>query len=226
MAEPVRRELRISHPPLEPIVRDGKIREQIELESKGRREYRKKWGYITQPETTEFYDLKRNNQKLREIQHGRNQNVNLREYDGHGESFFVSKQMFKTLLDTCRCGRKRTNTHALKCLQKPKNTYEKTDDEEEDEEIEKQRKRQGREKRGTKDGSGGSRREGEDDGEGEAKTVSSYIPKVPPLSSGMYGWPHNRFVAMEKTTYYVSPRYTMPGHQIVDCHPYNNIILG
>uniref|UniRef100_A0A182NKE1 Uncharacterized protein n=1 Tax=Anopheles dirus TaxID=7168 RepID=A0A182NKE1_9DIPT len=226
MAEPVRRELRITHPPLEPIVRDGKIREQIELESKGRREYRKKWGYITQPETTEYYDLKRNNAKLREIQQTRNQNVNLREYDGHGESFFVSRQMFKTLLDTCRCGRKRTNTHALKCLQKPKNTYEKTDDEEEDEEYEKQRK--GRErKRREAEGSGASGRSsrGADADAGE-KTVSSYIPKVPTLSSGMYGWPHNRFVAMEKTTYYVSPRYTMPGHPIVDSHPYNNIILG
>uniref|UniRef100_A0A182LTK3 Uncharacterized protein n=1 Tax=Anopheles culicifacies TaxID=139723 RepID=A0A182LTK3_9DIPT len=224
MTEPVRRELRISHPPLEPIVRDGKIREQIELESKGRREYLKKWGYITQPETTEFYDLKRNNQKLREIQQARQQNVNLREYDGHGESFFVSKQMFKTLLDTCRCGRKRTNTHALKCLQKPKNTYEKTDDEEEDEEIEKERKRQ--ENRG-KGSSGGSRREQQDTVvDASERTVSSYIPKVPTLSSGMYGWPHNRFVAMEKTTYYVSPRYTMPGHPIVDSHPYNNIILG
>ncbi|XP_049294675.1 uncharacterized protein LOC125769832 [Anopheles funestus] len=226
MAEPVRRELRISHPPLEPIVRDGKIREQIELESKGRREYLKKWGYITQPETTEFYDLKRNNQKLREIQQARQQNVNLREYDGHGESFFVSRQMFKTLLDTCRCGRKRTNTHALKCLQKPKNTYEKTDDEEEDEEIEKQRKKK-EGKRGGRSESGGSRGRTQDSAVdvGE-QTVSSYIPKVPPLSSGMYGWPHNRFVAMEKTTYYVSPRYTMPGHPIVDSHPYNNIILG
>ncbi|XP_053665625.1 uncharacterized protein LOC128714769 [Anopheles marshallii] len=226
MTEPVRRELRISHPPLEPIVRDGKIREQIELESKGRREYLKKWGYITQPETTEYYDLKRNNQKLREIQQARQQNVNLREYDGHGESFFVSKQMFKTLLDTCRCGRKRTNTHALKCLQKPKNTYEKTDDEEEDEEMEKQRKkREG--KRGMGGGSaGGGRREQDSVVDAGEPTVSSYIPKVPTLSSGMYGWPHNRFVAMEKTTYYVSPRYTMPGHPIVDSHPYNNIILG
>lgn len=164
------------------LPRPPSSREQIELESKGRREYRKKWGYITQPATTEFYDLKRNNQKLREIQQARNQNVSLREYDGHGESFFVSKQMFKTLLDTCRCGRKRTNTHALKCLQKPKNTYEKTDDEEEDEELEKQRKQQQqREGRRAKNGSGGSGREGEKD----VETVSSYIPKVPTLSSGI-----------------------------------------
>ncbi|XP_058124201.1 uncharacterized protein LOC131282036 [Anopheles ziemanni] len=223
MTEPVRRELRILHPPLEPIVRDGKIREQIELESKGRREYRKKWGYITQPETTEFYDLKRNNQKLRELQKDRHQNINLREYDGHGDSFFVSRQMFKTLLETCRCGRKRTNTHALKCLQKPKNTYEKTDDEEEEEEeLERQRKVVEGYKREAS-GTSGSTHSGAD---GKEKTVSSYIPKVPPLSSGMYGWPQNRFVSMERTTYYISPRYTMPGHRIVDCQPYNNIILG
>ncbi|XP_052861235.1 uncharacterized protein LOC128268236 [Anopheles cruzii] len=210
MTEPVRRELRILHPPLEPIVRDGKIREQIELESKGRREYRKKWGYITQPETTEFYDLKHNNQKLRDMQLAHNRNVNLREYDGHGESFFVSRQMFKTLLDTCRCGRKRTNTHALKCLQKPKNTYEKTDDE--DDEV--------------VNHSGADSKRCRKGIPSPEKTVSSYIPKVPPLSSGMYGWPQNRFVAMERTTYYVSPRYTMPGHPIVDSQPYNNIILG
>ncbi|XP_058053336.1 uncharacterized protein LOC131205307 [Anopheles bellator] len=213
MTEPVRRELRILHPPLEPIVRDGKIREQIELESKGRREYRKKWGYITQPETTEFYDLKHNNQKLRDMQLARNRNVNLREYDGHGESFFVSRQMFKTLLDTCRCGRKRTNTHALKCLQKPKNTYEKTDDEDEDEEV-------------VKHSGADSKRCRKGVPSREKTVVSSYIPKVPTLSSGMYGWPQNRFVAMERTTYYVSPRYTMPGHPIVDSQPYNNIILG
>ncbi|XP_050094184.1 uncharacterized protein LOC126576921 [Anopheles aquasalis] len=223
MTEPVRRELRILHPPLEPIVRDGKIREQIELESKGRREYLKKWGYITKPETTEFYDLKRNNQKLRDIQLERNRSVNLREYDGHGESFFVSRQMFKTLLDTCRCGRKRTNTHALKCLQKPKNTYEKTDDEEEDEE---EAERQPKDRGARAGGRSSEERPERSEQPGGEKTVSSYIPKVPTLSSGMYGWPQNRFVAMERTTYYVSPRYTMPGHPIVDSQPYNNIILG
>ncbi|EDS34200.1 conserved hypothetical protein [Culex quinquefasciatus] len=179
------------HPSMEPVVRDGKIREQIELESKVRQEYQKKWGFINQPRMTEYFDLKKNNQRLKEL---------------HQQLVFVSRQMFKTLLDTCRCGRKKvTNSHALKCLQKSKSTYEKTDDEEEDE-------------------------------EGDAKKVetadtasdksTNYIPKVPPVSSGMYGWPQNRFVAMEKTTYYISPRYTMPGHPIVDSHPYSAIILG
>ncbi|KXJ73808.1 hypothetical protein RP20_CCG007061 [Aedes albopictus] len=191
------------HPSMEPIVRDGKIREQIELESKVRREYQKKWGFITEPESTEYFDLKKNNQRLKELQQQKNQKVNLHEYNGHGESYFVSKQMFKTLLDTCRCGRKKVcNLHALKCLQKPKSTYEKTDDEEEEEEQD----------------------AGKDDASSDKST--NYIPKVPVLSSGMYGWPQNRFVAMERTTYYISPRYTMPGHPIVDSHPYSNIILG
>ncbi|XP_055529738.1 uncharacterized protein LOC129721324 [Wyeomyia smithii] len=189
---------------MEPIVRDGKIREQIELENKVRREYPKKWGFITQPEVTEYMNLKKNNQRLKEIQQQKGQKVNLREYDGHGESYFLSKQMFKTLLDTCRCGRKKVaNVHALKCLEKPKSIYEKTDDEEEEEAKQEPAKK---------------------DDSGENNT--SYIPKVPVLSSGMYGWPQNRFVAMERTTYYISPRYTMPGYPIVDCQPYHNIILG
>ncbi|XP_055621032.1 uncharacterized protein LOC129765159 [Toxorhynchites rutilus septentrionalis] len=194
-----------AHPSIEPIVRDGKIREQIDLENKVRREYQKKWGFINQPEMTDYLNLKKNNQRLKEKHLQQNKKVNLHEYDGHGESYFVSKQMFKSLLDTCRCGRKKVATmHALKCLQKPKSTYEKTDDEEEAEEDDQKAKA-----KDTQDANG-----------------SNYIPKVPVLSSGMYGWPRNRFVAMERTTYYISPRYTMPGNAIVDCQPYNNIILG
>ncbi|XP_058830083.1 uncharacterized protein LOC131689188 [Topomyia yanbarensis] len=191
------------HPSMEPIVRDGKIREQIELENKVRREYQKKWGFMTRPEATDYLNLKKNNQRVKELYQSQQQKINMHEYNGHGESFFVSNQMFKSLLDTCRCGRKKvTNMHALKCLEKPKSTYEKTDDEnEESEQLFKQ-----------KDASNDKN--------------NSYIPKVPTLSSGMYGWPKNRFVAMERTTYYISPRYTMPGHPIVDCQPYSNIILG
>ncbi|XP_058465886.1 uncharacterized protein LOC131439186 [Malaya genurostris] len=191
------------HPSMEPIVRDGKIREQIELENKVRREYQKKWGFMIEPKTTEHLNLKRNNQRLKELYQSQGQKINMHEYNGHGESYFVSKQMFKHLLDTCRCGRKKvTNMHALKCLEKPKSTYEKTDDEDEEDEHETEQKNVNNDK------------------------IGSYIPEVPTLSSGMYGWPKNRFVAMERTTYYISPRYTMPGNRIVDCQPYSNIILG
>ncbi|XP_053687140.1 uncharacterized protein LOC128736676 [Sabethes cyaneus] len=196
---------RIQQNSMEPIVRDGKIREQIELENKVRREYPKKWGFITQPETTDYMNLRKNNQRLKDLHQQKGEKITIREYDGHGESYFLSRQMFKTLLDTCRCGRKKVaNMHALKCLEKPKTVYEKTDDEEEEEDTKKdQVKKEKLEEKST-----------------------SYIPKVPTLSSGMYGWPQNRFVEMERTTYYISPRYTMPGYPIVDCHPYHNIILG
>ncbi|XP_055611336.1 uncharacterized protein LOC129757946 [Uranotaenia lowii] len=210
-APPTHTSDRAMHSSMEPVVRDGKIREQIELESKVRHDYQKRWGFMTQPETTEYFDLKKNNKKLKDMHQRHAQKVNVHEYDGHGESHFVSKQMFKTLIDTCRCGRKKvTNMHALKCLQKSKSTYEKTDDEDEEQEDDKD----------------------VDDGRSSVagSTVSdksaNYIPQVPVKSSGMYGWPQNRFVEMEKSTYYISPRYTMPGHPIVDSQPYHNIILG
>lgn len=45
------------------------------------------------------------------------------EYDvehGGGESRFFSKDMYNELVAKCRCGRPRTGTHFLKCLQKVK----------------------------------------------------------------------------------------------------------
>lgn len=40
------------------------------------------------------------------------------KYTNHGDSYFVSKNMYKVLMETCRCGREKTNGHILKCLQK------------------------------------------------------------------------------------------------------------
>lgn len=41
------------------------------------------------------------------------------EYDkDSGEARFVSKDMYNALLATCRCGRKKTDTHIVRCLQK------------------------------------------------------------------------------------------------------------
>jgi hypothetical protein len=83
-------------------------------------------------------------------------------YVGEGDSFFLSPQMFKNLVATCRCGRNKTNTHAIKCLRKTKNHYEKSDDD--DEEF------------------------NEDDKKkyGDLAEKSEFIPKIPALSSGMY----------------------------------------
>lgn len=40
------------------------------------------------------------------------------QYTGHGDSYFVSKDMYNTLLATCRCGRPKSNLHLIKCFQK------------------------------------------------------------------------------------------------------------
>lgn len=53
------------------------------------------------------------------------------EYTGHGDSYFVSKDMYNSLVGTCRCGRKKTEGHMIKCLQKVKNIYLSDDEEDE-----------------------------------------------------------------------------------------------
>lgn len=53
--------------------------------------------------------------------------TNLFEYDNSGDSFFVSKDMYTSLYQTCRCGRPKTDAHSLKCLQKVQNPYLKND---------------------------------------------------------------------------------------------------
>lgn len=45
------------------------------------------------------------------------------KYTGNGDSYFVSPDMYNSLLAKCRCGRKRSETHILKCLQKAENPY-------------------------------------------------------------------------------------------------------
>lgn len=51
------------------------------------------------------------------------------EYTGHGESYFVSKDMYNSMMK-CRCGRNKTNAHVLKCLQKARNEYLSDDESE------------------------------------------------------------------------------------------------
>jgi hypothetical protein len=45
------------------------------------------------------------------------------KYTGHGDCHFVSRDMHKSLLATCRCGREKTGVHNTKCLSRPKNVY-------------------------------------------------------------------------------------------------------
>lgn len=47
-------------------------------------------------------------------------------YTGKGDSYFLSPDMYNSLLAKCRCGRKRSETHILKCLQKAENSNSQT----------------------------------------------------------------------------------------------------
>ncbi|KAJ6642184.1 hypothetical protein Bhyg_07131 [Pseudolycoriella hygida] len=108
----------------EPAKRDGKIKQQVEIEHEIRRRYQKKWGDIAKDPRINLYNSENLNKVLAEINGGV---TNLYEYDNSGDSFFVSKDMYKALYQTCRCGRPKTDTHSLKCLQKVQNPYLKND---------------------------------------------------------------------------------------------------
>ncbi|CRK86242.1 CLUMA_CG000248, isoform A [Clunio marinus] len=96
---------------LDPSKVQGKIREQMDREIRSRREYAKKWLFMSQPEINKFYDQEFLNTKVNEIILEENEKQNT------GETFFVSEGMFASM-NLCRCGRKRVGTHHIKCLQK------------------------------------------------------------------------------------------------------------
>ncbi|KAG4071608.1 hypothetical protein HA402_011762 [Bradysia odoriphaga] len=104
----------------EPAKRDGKIKQQVEVEHEIRRRYPKKWGEVIKDPRIKLYSTDNLNKALAE----RNSGVtNLYEYDNRGDSFFVSKDMYTSLYQTCRCGRPKIDSHSLKCLQKNQNPY-------------------------------------------------------------------------------------------------------
>uniref|UniRef100_A0A1B0CK99 Uncharacterized protein n=1 Tax=Lutzomyia longipalpis TaxID=7200 RepID=A0A1B0CK99_LUTLO len=107
---------------MEPINRDGKIREQVELEDRMRREYKRKWGMLAKKSTNEFYSPGHINREFRE-RFKKETEIYPYEYTGSGDSFFVSKDMYDNLVKICRCGREKTEGHVLKCLQRVKAKY-------------------------------------------------------------------------------------------------------
>jgi hypothetical protein len=119
-------------------------KEQVEAEYKVRRDFPRKWGIHADSKINQRYDLQKIHKDLNErAKHlgmhacrlfnfvnvrnvtvaGVPENSGPYNYSGHGESYFVSKDMYKSLLGTCRCGRKKSGIHIVKCLQKPKNDY-------------------------------------------------------------------------------------------------------
>lgn len=78
-----------------------------------------------------FYNQKKTNTEIRFRQNPATVEKYPYEYTGHGDSYFVSKDMYNSLVGTCRCGRKKTEGHMTKCLQKVKNIYLSDDEDDE-----------------------------------------------------------------------------------------------
>ncbi|XP_055703030.1 uncharacterized protein LOC129801751 isoform X2 [Phlebotomus papatasi] len=181
---------------MEPIHRDGKIREQVELEDRMRREYGIKWGMLAEKATNEFYNPGKINAEFRE-RFKKDTETFPYDYTGSGDSFFISKDMYNALVKICRCGRQKTEGHVLKCLQRVKAKYI------EDVQV----------------------TEAEDRKDLKAQSTSNFLRRLPPTSAGVVGWPQHTYQQWESSTKYISPRYTMPGPRIQD-QPYGSIFIG
>lgn len=93
-----------------------KSREQIDIEHVIRRRYDRKWGDVTLDNRIKLYSHHNANEQMKKIP---SQKAPLPyEYTGHGQSYFLSKDMYDSLMTVCRCGRPKTDGHILKCLQK------------------------------------------------------------------------------------------------------------
>lgn len=117
--------------------------------------------------------------------------------------------MYNSLVATCRCGRKKTEGHMIKCLQKVKNIYLSDDEEDENKNHRIER---------------------------PLPSTSSGLFYFPLqfsccylfsffLCAGMIGWPQMKYKNLERMTYYISPKYTMVGPKVQE-HPYSNIFIG
>ncbi|XP_055846459.1 uncharacterized protein LOC129912286 [Episyrphus balteatus] len=118
---------------MDPTKKIGKIKEQVELENISRRRYPDKWGKLTDKDVNRFYNQDEVNKILRtRADDNVNKDIWPYVYTGHGDSYFLSKDMFESLVAKCRCGRPRTEGHSIKCLQKVQNKYFNDDDDNDD----------------------------------------------------------------------------------------------
>ncbi|XP_065362435.1 uncharacterized protein LOC135955933 [Calliphora vicina] len=105
----------------DPVKKIGKIKEQIEMEYKSRRNYPRKWSrFCNETPWKEMYNQTEINNNMK---------TDLKEqtcpfnYSNEGDSYFVSSEMHKSLVAVCRCGRPRSDLHLLRCLQSQQNKY-------------------------------------------------------------------------------------------------------
>ncbi|XP_004533433.1 uncharacterized protein LOC101459005 [Ceratitis capitata] len=99
-------------------------KEQARTEHMARRNFQKKWSKLADEKLNKFYNQNEINQQLKSTL--RKQDLCPYVYTGKGDSYFLSPDMYNSLLAKCRCGRKRSETHILKCLQKAENSNSQT----------------------------------------------------------------------------------------------------
>ncbi|XP_030386059.1 uncharacterized protein LOC115632909 [Scaptodrosophila lebanonensis] len=107
---------------MDPAKLIGKIKEQVCMEHRSRRNYPNAWAKVADAETNRFYHQDEIDKQLSKKLIL--QQLSPFEHNNEGDSYFVSPDMHKSLVATCRCGRPRRGTHMAKCLQRSINPYQ------------------------------------------------------------------------------------------------------
>ncbi|KAL5290885.1 hypothetical protein ACFFRR_010339 [Megaselia abdita] len=206
----------------DPAKQMGKIREQNERENIARRRYQHKWGKLADKDMNRFYNQNYINEMMGKFEDSENEKTNPFSYTGSGESFFITKDLYESLVATCRCGRPKTRGHVVKCLQKGQcsnlelgldNSSSSDKDHSIINKVEFAESKQ---------------HQSPDKGKSSIISDSFDVFKqhsFPQTSSGLIGWPKNRYHQLEKATRYISPTYNMVGPKITDI-PYDHIFIG
>ncbi|BFF99782.1 uncharacterized protein DMAD_07605 [Drosophila madeirensis] len=186
---------------MDPVKVIGKVKEQVRMGNKWRRNYPEVWNGISDNDTNKFYHQNDIDSQLK----GKLQLQDLCPFvhENKGESQFVSPEMHSRLLARCRCGRFRQGSHMGKCLQRtvspdydfaqssPKHSEVKT---------------------------------GEPAENAHATKIPVNVPRTSNSSIGLLGI-QTSYRKLEQSMQYVSPTFSMTGPRITAV-PYNIIIIG
>ncbi|XP_036337110.1 uncharacterized protein LOC118747229 [Rhagoletis pomonella] len=108
---------------MDPTKQLGIGKETVRTEQLARRNFQKKWAKLGDEKLNKFYNQNEVNQQMKDVL--RKQELCPFKYTGQGDSYFLSPDMYNSLVAKCRCGRQRSETHILKCLQKTENIFNK-----------------------------------------------------------------------------------------------------
>ncbi|XP_068148672.1 uncharacterized protein [Drosophila tropicalis] len=174
----------------------GKVKEQVRMEHKSRRNYPKVWSNVADVEKNRFYNQNEIDSQLKDKL--KLQDLCPYEHDNKGECYFISSDMHHSLLGTCRCGRPRRGLHmAFKCLQR---TISPVYDNPKEEAMTLE-------------------------GVEMKKKPQLPVPSTSNSQIGFLGMHSSSYRKLEQSMQYVSPTYSMPGPRVTTA-PYNVIIIG